>query len=67
MGPIRDGDQVEVRRADRGLLDHRLADEGPQVLPVVAADGDDRKGLHLSGLDQRHRFKEFIKCAESAR
>jgi len=67
LGIVRDGEQVEVVRADVALAEHVVADPVDHLAPVVGAHEDDRELDDLPGLDQRERLEELVHRAEPAR
>jgi len=67
LGIVRDGEQLEVVRADVALAEHVVADPVDHLAPVVGAHEDDRELDDLPGLDERERLPELVHRAEPAR
>ena len=64
VGRLGVAEQVEVVVVDRAFVGQEL--EVDDLLPVLAAEEDDRDVLHAAGLAQRERLEQFVERAEAA-
>src|SRR4029453_8175433 len=63
---VRHRQELEVTLGDHAACESLCADPGQQLVPVIAAEQDDRKVEHLAGLNQGQGLEELVCRTEAA-